>query len=514
MTDQGTSAWLRIHDQDLVGDGLGLISRNPADGSVVHQGFQGSAAQASLAVAAAAAAQSGWESTPWETRVAVVRRFADRVANSRHGLADLISREVGKLPSDAAGEVSAVIAKVEVSIEAHLRRRASEDEEMPPISANPPPAQRVGQTTQSEPVAIAVTAQTRFRAIGPVVVLGPYNFPAHLPCGQLIPAILAGNAVIFKPSELAPAVGRWLVDRWLEAGLPPGVLNLVQGAAAVATSLVDDPRIGGVFFTGGYQTGQSIHRRLAGRPEVLLALEMGGNNPVVIASPEDPVAAAEMVFQSTVATSGQRCTCARRLIVIDNDSGRKTVASLIRRIETATYGIAGDQPEPEIGPLVNAVAVERLQKVQAEWIAAGGKPVCRLEPIPYATGAWGPTLVRCGLVDVTPCGVVADDEWFGPLLQLHFVADFEQAVGLAGATRFGLAAGLIGGTETMFYRFRQAVRAGVVNWNRPLTGASSRLPFGGLGHSGNHRAAGAYAADFCSDPVASLISPPCRPSQP
>jgi len=510
MTDEGAPAGLRIHDQDLGGEGDELISRNPADGSVVFRGFQGSAAQASLAVAAATAVQSSWESTPWEMRVAVARRFADLVASDRQGLADLISREVGKLPSDAAGEVSAVIAKVEVSIEAHLRRRANEDEEMPPISAKPS-SQRLGQTTQPEPVAI--TSQTRFRAIGPVVVLGPYNFPAHLPCGQLIPAILAGNAVIFKPSELAPAVGRWVVDRWLAAGLPAGVLNLVQGGAAVARSLVDDPRIGGVFFTGGYQTGQSIHRRLAGRPEVLLALEMGGNNPLVIASPEAPDAAAEMVFQSAIATSGQRCTCVRRLIVIDNGSGRATVASLIRRIEAAIYGVASDRPEPEIGPLVNSTAVERLQKVQAEWIAAGGKLVCRLEPIAYATGAWGPTLVRCGLVDVTQCGVLADDEWFGPLIQLHFVADFEQAIGLAGATRFGLAAGLIGGTEAMFDRFRQAVRAGVVNWNRPLTGASSRLPFGGLGHSGNHRAAGAYASDFCSDPVASLISPLCRPTR-
>lgn len=479
---------LWIHGRRVAGQGAAFQSRNPADGSVVFDGRGADANQVSLAVASAVSAQSAWEQTTLEQRIDFVRRYAERVTEHGSEFAQLIWRETGKLPADAAGEVKAVIAKAEITIQAHLERRAERDLEVP-----------------------QGIAQTRYRPLGPVVVLGPFNFPAHLPGGQIIPALLAGNTVVFKPSELTPAVGARMVDLWAQAGLPPGVLNLVQGDRHVASWLIDDPRIGGVFFTGGYTAGQSIHRQLAGRPEVLLALEMGGNNPLVVTRPEnestsDPAAAADLIFTSAYASSGQRCTCARRLIVVDDDYGRSVVDALLQRLRSTTYGVATDEPQPDIGPLISPAAVQQLLAVQAAWLKAGGKPLAPLEPIEFASGAWGPTLLRCGVVDVTQCSGLADEEWFGPLLQLHFVPNWEQAVGLAAATRFGLAAGLVGGTEAMFEQFRSQVRAGVINWNRPLTGASSSLPFGGVGHSGNHRPAGAFAVDFCSDPIASLVS--------
>lgn len=483
-----TNHLLWIHGQNVTGQGTAFQSRNPADGATVFDGRAADANQVSLAVASAVSAQSAWEHMTLEQRSDIVRRYAELVSDQSNELTELISQETGKLPADAAGEVKAVIAKAEITIQAHLERRAERDLEVP-----------------------QGLAQTRFRPLGPVVVLGPYNFPAHLPGGHIIPALLAGNPVIFKPSELTPAVGRWIVDRWTQAGLPPGVLNLVQGDRQVASWLIDDPRINGVFFTGGYSAGQSIHRQLAGRPEVLLALEMGGNNPLVVAHPDGsppsaPTAAADLIFASAYASSGQRCTCARRLIVVQSDFGRSVVDALLQRLRATTYGIATDKPQPDIGPLISPAAVQQLLSVQASWLKAGAKPLAPLEPIEFDSGAWGPTLLRCGLVDVTQCGTLADDEWFGPLLQLHFVPDWEQAVGLAAATRFGLAAGLVGGTQAMFEQFRSQVRAGVINWNRRLTGASSSLPFGGVGHSGNHRPAGSYAVDFCSDPIASLVS--------
>jgi succinylglutamic semialdehyde dehydrogenase len=485
------SLW--INHENHRGSAERFQSRNPANGEVVFDGTAADASQVSLAVAAAVAAQPTWEQTELEERAAILRRFAQQVAAGEDELAQLITRETGKLPSDAAGEVKAVIAKVEITIEAHQLRRIEHDLDVP-----------------------QGTAQTRYRAIGPVVVLGPFNFPAHLPGGHIVPAILAGNCVVFKPSELTPAVGRWIVDCWTEAGLPSGVINLIQGDRRVAGWLIDDPRIAGVFFTGGHAAGQSIHRQLAGRPEVLLALEMGGNNPLVVLAEEnrsadDPATASELIFQSAFASSGQRCTCARRLIVVDNDYGRSVVDALSKRIERTTYGIASDKPSPEIGPLISPTAVANLLRVQAAWIRAGGQPLSLLEPIEFPTGSWGPTLVRCGAVDVTHCGTLSDEEWFGPLLQIHYVPDFDQAIGLANATRFGLSAGLVGGSRTMFERFRREVRAGVINWNRPLTGASSSLPFGGVGHSGNHRPAGSFAVDFCSDPVASIAAPTITP---
>lgn len=489
MTDARPMECLWINHQNLAGQGAVLQSHNPADGGLVFDGHAADASQASLAVAAAVAAQRPWELTPLDERAAMLQRFAHEVTQRQDELAQLITLETGKLPSDAAGEVKAVIAKVQITIDAQAARRADSD----------------------HPVAGAL-AQTRYRPIGPVVVLGPFNFPAHLPGGHIVPALLAGNSVLFKPSELTPSVGRWIVDRWTDAGLPPGVLNLVQGDRRVAAWLIGDPRVAGVFFVGSHAAGQSIHRQLAGRPEVLLALEMGGSNPMVVAAPDqdaanDPAAATDLIFDSAYASSGQRCTCARRLMVVDDAYGRDVVEGLVRRIQSTTYGVPSDQPTPKIGPLISPSAVEHLLRVQAGWIKAGGKALCAMEPIEFSTGSWGPTLVRCGLVDVTNCGVLADEEWFGPLLQLHYVPDFDQAIGLAGATRFGLSAGLVGGSREMFERFRREVRAGVINWNRPLTGASSSLPFGGVGHSGNHRPAGSFAVDFCSDPIASLVAP-------
>ncbi len=473
-----THLW--IDGQDVRGAGTSLTSRNPADESLVFDGTAASAEQVTAAFSAAERAQADWAHTPLTERQAIVLRYAELLSESADELADLITREIGKLPSDARGEVTASIAKAQISIDA-LRDRRS------PIDFDIENGRRA----------------VRYRPLGPVLVLGPYNFPAHLPGGHLIPALLAGNTVVFKPSELAAAVGRWLTDRWTAAGLPAGVLNLIQGDATVARAAIDDPRTAGVFLTGGFAAGKAIHRQLAGRPEVLLALELGGNNPVVVASPTDPEATAKLLSQSAFLSAGQRCTCARRLIVIDDPAGRQTVAALTERIRTMRCGLPNEQPEPDIGPLVSARHANLLQQAEANFFAYGGESILEVQQV----GDCG-ALLRPGIVDMTNCHDAVDDEWFGPLLQLYWVKDFDAALQRAKATRYGLAAGLFGGDQTMFETFRDQVGAGVVNWNAATTGASGRLPFGGIGASGNHRPAGYHAVDFCNDPIASLIIDP------
>jgi len=426
----------------------------------------------------ASLAFSKWSRTGASTRETIIRRFAHHVSQNAESLTQLIMREVGKLRSDAAAEVAAVVAKAEITIEMmHMRR---------------PDLQ--GATKE-------IISQARYRPLGVVVVLGPFNFPAHLPGGHIIPAILAGNTVVFKPSELAAQVGEWIVDAWRQSGLPDNVVRLIQGDASVAKSLIDDDRIAGVFFTGSHAAGVSIHRQLAGRPEVLLALEMGGNNPLVIVPPHDVDDAARLITLSAFVSAGQRCTCARRLIVTDDAFGRQTLERLVEFSAAMKPGLPDDGPNVDLGPVVSSAAADRLLRYQESWIASGGKPLAMM-----ARSDRSPMLLSPGIIDMTDVGEIADEEWFGPLLQVYRVADFDAAIERANTTRFGLAAGMIGGTEEMFERFRRDIYAGIVNWNLATTGASSRLPFGGIGASGNHRPAGSFAIDFCNDPVASMIA--------
>ncbi len=452
-----------------------MKSFNPADGSVVFAGVASSDLEIELAIGRAVEAGRRWAATSLDIRVAVLRGFAAYVAANAEALTQLLMCEIGKLRADAASEVAACVAKVEITIELASIRAADQDSS-------------AGDTA----------CQIRHRPIGVILVLGPFNFPAHLPGGQIVPALLAGNAIVFKPSELSPAVGRWIADAWTAAGLPHGVLNLIQGGAPVAQVAIADQRIDGVLFTGGYRAGASIHRQLAGRPHVLLALEMGGNNPLVICPPYEVEKAVQTIIASTFVSAGQRCTCARRLIVVQDDAGQRLIDHLVDQTRLLACGLPLDDPPVAIGPVVSAAAGARLLESQQSWIDSGGIPL--LESKVSARSA---ALLSPGIIDMTDAAA-SDEESFGPLLQVYRVSNFDAAIDLAARTRFGLAAGLIGGNEAMFEAFRARVGAGIVNWNLPLTGASSRLPFGGIGCSGNHRPAGAYAIDFCHTPVASM----------
>lgn len=473
---------LRIDGQRVPGEGPELRSFSPIDEAPVWEGCAASSNQVQTAVRAARRAANTWAEREAAAREAIVEAYAAELTAGKDELAALISRETGKPRWECEGEVATCIAKVEVSIRAARERR-------PPV------------VTQ----AAGAQAHIEHRALGVVLVLGPFNFPAHLPGGQMIPALLAGNSVVFKPSELTPAVGQWIVDAWERAGIPPGTVNLIQGGRPVAEAAIDQTAIDAVMFTGSHAAGQAIHRRLAGRTGVLLALEMGGNNPLVVLPTEAPEQTAGAAVASAYITAGQRCTCARRLIVLDDARGAELVEALGARIGKLRVGLPQDSPQPFIGPLISAAAAEQLLQTQRELVTLGGRPLVELRADPRC-----PALLHPGLIEMTDVPSPPDREHFGPLLQVYRAADLQHAIELANQTRFGLAAALLGGSEQDFTRFRRGVRAGVVNWNRPTTGASGALPFGGIGDSGNHRPAGFWMVDACSDPVASLVSPELR----
>jgi succinylglutamic semialdehyde dehydrogenase len=468
-----------INGQWIRGQGETFSSVNPATGKQVLQTRNACASEVMAAFQAGKTAFQKWaESSPPE-RFQVARKFATIVEARRQEFVTAISGETGKPIWESNQEIDTVIKKIDLSISAYEERTGNRE-------------QRTG----------SVNAALRHAPHGVVAILGPFNFPAHLPNGHIVPALMAGNCAVFKPSELTPWTGALMADCWQQAGLPAGCLNLLQGGRPTAELILEQPELTGVFFTGSATTGIAIHQRFAGRPDVILALEMGGNNPLVVLDTADPKSAARIIAVSAFISAGQRCTCTRRLILV----GEKILPELIRLTETIRVSAPTDLPEPFMSSVINASAAKKVLAAQKELLADGAKILveCRATEngIPF---------LRPGLLDVTAVQNRPDEEIFGPLLQVIRVTDFDAAIVEANRTRFGLAAGLIGGTERDFEVFRHRVRAGIVNWNRPTTGASSAAPFGGIGLSGNHRPSAFYAADYCAYPVATLQSPELSP---
>lgn len=461
----------------VAGLGTEFRSFNPATGEAIWHGREAEESQVEAAVRAARDAFPDWRRRDFDERAAIIRQFATELESHREELAHLISSEVGKPLWESRTEVDAMIAKAEISIEAYQRRCAAE-------------SRAAGEAV----------SWTRFRPHGVVAVFGPFNFPGHIANGHILPALLAGNTVVFKPSELAPATACRTVELWLEAGLPAGVLNLVQGGPATGEALAKQHGIDGLFFTGSHRTGLALHRQFGVHPEKILALEMGGNNPLLVFEPGDIEAAAVATIQSAFLTAGQRCTCARRLILPPGGDSEKFLDELCRRTESIRVGAFTDDPEPFMGPLICAGAADRVLAARDAWVANGGRELVKCTRLAPQDGAF----VSPGIVDVTDLSPREDQEIFGPLLQVIRVADFPAAIEEANRTRFGLAAGLISRRRDLWEQFSIEVRAGVIHWNQQLTGASSRAPFGGLGQSGNHRPSGYLAADYCSVPIATM----------
>lgn len=457
------------------GRGAEFAVENPAEGEVVWRGPGASAEDVADAVGAAKATARDWALTPLEHRMKILRAYKDEVTRRKAELADIICVETGKPLWEAETEAGAVANKVEISI------RAQEE--------------RTGVKELSTGAARAVL---RHKPHGTLAVLGPFNFPAHLANGHMVPALLAGNTIVFKPSELAPGAGAFIVDAMRAAGVPDGVVNLVQGGRETGGALVDDPRIDGVLFTGGVRTGLFLHQKFAGQPQKVLALELGGNNPLIWWDTEDVEAAAYAVIQSAFLTSGQRCTCARRLIVPEGARGDFAVATLAAMTDRVRVARPKADPQPFMGSVISRHSAGNLHTAYQSLAGSGSviRPMERLSDL-------GDAFVSPGIVDVTGAGELPDEEQFGPLLQVYRVADFDAAITRANATAFGLSAGLLSDDAEKWATFLALSHAGIVNWNRQITGASSAAPFGGIGLSGNHRPSAYYAADYCAYPVAS-----------
>jgi len=450
-----------------------MISTEPATGNEIWSGESGDAA---AEVAAARAAFPEWAARSTAYRCEALRRFANVVRKKEKEFATLISRETGKPFWETQTEVTAVINKVDISIDAYAERTPK----------------------RSLEAAMGNKVTVRHKPHGVLAVLGPYNFPAHLPNGHIVPALIAGNAVVFKPSEKTPATGAFMVQCYRDSGIPEGVIRLLQGGPDEGKALAGQPDIDGLLFTGSARAGQALHRQFADTPQKILALELGGNNPLIVWNAKDIEAAATIAVQSAYLSAGQRCTCARRLIVEDGKEG-PLLDAIAKMIDRIIVDSPFADPQPFMGPVIDNETAQHLQEQWMGLMMKGGKPIRRLdrpyEDRPYLTPA---------LIDVTDAQGIPDEEIFGPVLQVIRVKDFDAAIEAANATRFGLAASLVGGTHEQFEQFWAHTKAGVINWNKPTNGAPSAAPFGGVGISGNHRPSAFYAADYCAYPVTSV----------
>lgn len=449
-----------------------IISYEPATGNELWRGKVGDVDEI---VARARRAWPAWAAQPLSNRMELVRRFANEVRKESEKLAELIARETGKPLWEARTEVESVVAKVEISIRSYAERTAQ---------------RKLDNAMQG-------TTAVRHKPHGVLAVLGPFNFPAHLPNGHIVPALIAGNVVVFKPSEKTPATGELLAMCFHRAGISAAVVQVLIGGPAEGQALVAHDGVDGVLFTGSAHVGIAINRKLAARPDKIVALEMGGNNPIVVWDTPKITDTAALVVQSAFTSSGQRCSAARRMI-IKSSMYDAVVAEVKRMSDRLIVGAPFDEPAPFMGPVIDNAAADGLTESFLYLMSHGGKAIKHMvrtrDDLPFISPA---------IIDTTGVKERPDVELFGPMLQVIRVDDFDQAIAEANSTRFGLSASLVGGTPQEYNRFWANVRAGVVNWNRPTTGAPSSAPFGGVGLSGNHRPSAFYAADYCAYPVTS-----------
>jgi succinylglutamic semialdehyde dehydrogenase len=459
------------------GNGSKMESIDPAKNQVIWHGITATAEQVDLAITSAREAFYEWSMTSFEFRLNIAKKFAELLTENKQEFSKIIAKETGKPEWETATEVGAMVGKVGISERSYNERTGTVE--------NPMPAGR---------------AMLRHRPHGVVAVFGPYNFPGHLPNGHIVPALLAGNTIVFKPSDLTPLVAEYTLGLWEKAGLPKGVLNMVQGQVETGKALASHPLIDGLFFTGSSTTGKLLHEQFAGQPGKILALEMGGNNSLIVTQVEDTLAAVHDIIQSAYISAGQRCTCARKLFLPKGEHGDKILKKLVEATKKIQPDVYDADEQPFIGSMISSRAAAMMLAAEQTLQQLGATSLVSMKHLDSSTG-----LITPGIIDVTAiASKMPDEEHFGPLLKVIRYDSLDQAIDLANATRFGLSAGLLADSQEDYDYFLPRIRAGIVNWNRPITGASSAAPFGGVGDSGNHRASAYYAADYCAYPVASV----------
>lgn len=471
--------------------GEAWVSRSPADRSDVLGEFTEDLSAVDEAVDSARRAQPAWEALGVEGRKAHLMAFKRELVARREAIGRTLAREVGKPLWEAMTEADALGSKIDVTFKDSMGYVAGQ------LMAGSQRLMDGGWET---------------RALGVCAVPGPFNFPLHLAHGHITAALATGNAAIFKPSELAPACAQLYAEAAHAAGLPAGVLSVVQGGAAAGRRLSEHD-VDAVLFTGSVKAGIAIRRANLEKPWKLLALEMGGKNTSVVFEDAPLERAAYEIAQAALLTCGQRCTATSRVVV-----ARSMMGPLTQKLAAIWRAVKVGHPLDDstfMGPLINAAAVERFlagaQTARAEGLEAVVEgSVATVERDGAALDGYyvRPALWRASHAP-TPEDPHGGAELFGPDVVLYEVpdGDEDQAVAYANATHFGLAMSVFTRDEARFARVGRRLQAGVLNFNRSTVGAVAQMPFGGVKMSGNNRPAALLAVSNCVHPVSTLRSP-------
>ncbi len=414
-----------------------------------------------------------WSALEQKDRNKYLLKLAEVYKQNTEEIAVLIARETGKPLWESKQEANALSAKIKVTLEESL-----------PLVQN----RTVSQNTSM------VKEEICYRSKGVFVVIGPFNFPMHLPNGQILSALACGNTVIFKPSELTPACGQIMAQCFHQAGFPKGVFNMVQGSGSIAQIFVQDELVDGVLFTGSYKTGKHIKKLTWDNPHKIVALEMGGKNSSIVWKSANVQQAVWEVFNGAYLTTGQRCSSTSQIIL--HPHIRKSFLDQFLDL-TKKVKIGHWQNNPFMGPLINSKSVDNyltvLQKAKntstASVLIEGSK-------IPNLNGYFvSPTVVE---------NFYYEEELFAPLVSIYTTDSKEKVWELVNQSGYGLCLSVFAEEKdkTFVQQLFQKAKVGVFHWNVKSNGASSHLPFGGMGKSGNHQPAGLFAVLSCMTPVA------------
>ncbi len=432
------------------------------------------------AAAAADKAFRSWSLAPASERFSALRRLKEVYIAEADSMATVIARETGKPLWEANTEVKAMINKIDITLDHSMK--LVEDTKVPNALPN-------------------VDGYIRYRARGVMAVLGPFNFPGHLPNGHIVPALATGNTVVFKPSELTPAIGQMMAQMFEKAQFPKGVFNLVQGIGETGKRLCADENVDGVLFTGSYETGLKIKQSTIEHYWKVLALEMGGKNATIVWDDADLNKALYETIQGAYLSAGQRCSGTSR-IILHRSIAEKFTERFYETAKKLTIGYWKDNPF--MGPLINSEAVEKYLRFQEIAQREGCERLMRGKALDTGRSGYYVTPSICLVKDFKEDSVYQKSEIFGPNVAIYTVDDFGQALKINDSTGFGLSLAVFTKDRTRYDRAVQEARCGLVNWNRTTNGASSRLPFGGFGKSGNDRPTAHFAVQYCTVPISTL----------
>ena len=458
-----------------------FVVASPAAAKDVIARVKYSFSEVDRAVTAARGAFRTWRLASQAERNEVLGRYKDALKKREDVLAHTIARETGKPLWEAKTEVTVILNKFDITL----------NESMPLI-----------RDIEIPNVMPETLGTARYRPLGALVVIGPFNFPGHLPNGHIVPALATGNTIILKPSEKTPMTGQLMAEAAHEARFPPGVFNLVQGERELSRRLSIHEGVAGVLFTGSYEVGTRIKQDTLSQHWKMLALEMGGKNPAIVWNDVDVDTVAYDLLTAAFLSAGQRCTSTSR--VVAHPSVAEKLVEKIHRAAKA-FKIGHPFENPFMGPVIDAQSVDRFQKFQPIAAREGYEIVMRGKNLDLYGGHYvTPSIVfmKGGSVEQARKSVFQQTELFAPMLAIQTADSVEQAIAIANATQYGLAAAVYTRSRKVFEEAYRDLEFGVVNWNRSTVGSSSRLPFGGFKKSGNHRPTALTSVFYCAAPVA------------